>query len=162
MLAMLLDVRYYPVRCSRLTIVCREKRQPYRCQGRGRAVCEGRQAPGFPQGRPPGYGDSFQESWLRTASAHAGSLRSRPGRHPGVFRAPTEVTTGSRRGPGCAPTSRRCVSRLGAARTGRSGQPRRFAHPTGPTYCVRDARSRSRSEERRVGKECRSRWSPYH
>ena len=23
-------------------------------------------------------------------------------------------------------------------------------------------RSRSRSEERRVGKECRSRWSPYH
>src|SRR5256885_6962760 len=24
------------------------------------------------------------------------------------------------------------------------------------------ARSRRRSEERRVGKECRSRWSPYH
>ena len=24
------------------------------------------------------------------------------------------------------------------------------------------AQSRSRSEERRVGKECRSRWSPYH
>ena len=24
------------------------------------------------------------------------------------------------------------------------------------------AESRSRSEERRVGKECRSRWSPYH
>ena len=24
------------------------------------------------------------------------------------------------------------------------------------------ARSRGRSEERRVGKECRSRWSPYH
>ena len=23
-------------------------------------------------------------------------------------------------------------------------------------------RARSRSEERRVGKECRSRWSPYH
>ena len=23
-------------------------------------------------------------------------------------------------------------------------------------------RNRSRSEERRVGKECRSRWSPYH
>ena len=27
---------------------------------------------------------------------------------------------------------------------------------------IRDARMRSRSEERRVGKECRSRWSPYH
>ena len=24
------------------------------------------------------------------------------------------------------------------------------------------AKNRSRSEERRVGKECRSRWSPYH
>src|SRR2546429_5301143 len=27
---------------------------------------------------------------------------------------------------------------------------------------ARDARRRARSEERRVGKECRSRWSPYH
>src|SRR3712207_9116070 len=27
---------------------------------------------------------------------------------------------------------------------------------------VREYRSLSRSEERRVGKECRSRWSPYH
>src|SRR2546426_12828305 len=26
----------------------------------------------------------------------------------------------------------------------------------------RDQRMRERSEERRVGKECRSRWSPYH
>ena len=25
-----------------------------------------------------------------------------------------------------------------------------------------DAGSNTRSEERRVGKECRSRWSPYH
>ena len=28
--------------------------------------------------------------------------------------------------------------------------------------CVVLSGSRSRSEERRVGKECRSRWSPYH
>ena len=27
---------------------------------------------------------------------------------------------------------------------------------------LRRIRARSRSEERRVGKECRSRWSPYH
>ena len=27
---------------------------------------------------------------------------------------------------------------------------------------VIDGGTRSRSEERRVGKECRSRWSPYH
>ena len=38
----------------------------------------------------------------------------------------------------------------------------------GPEQIARWARSRdgrevlSRSEERRVGKECRSRWSPYH
>ena len=28
--------------------------------------------------------------------------------------------------------------------------------------CIDDAFIRSRLEERRVGKECRSRWSPYH
>ena len=27
---------------------------------------------------------------------------------------------------------------------------------------LESTRQRSRSEERRVGKECRSRWSPYH
>src|SRR2546427_3730280 len=27
---------------------------------------------------------------------------------------------------------------------------------------LRDPHGRARSEERRVGKECRSRWSPYH
>ena len=34
-----------------------------------------------------------------------------------------------------------------------------------PTVPVRETRQRyrdERSEERRVGKECRSRWSPYH
>ena len=29
-------------------------------------------------------------------------------------------------------------------------------------YQVERTREKSRSEERRVGKECRSRWSPYH
>src|SRR5688572_33505478 len=33
--------------------------------------------------------------------------------------------------------------------------------PSRPTTATSAARS-SRSEERRVGKECRSRWSPYH
>ena len=28
--------------------------------------------------------------------------------------------------------------------------------------CRIDPETRERSEERRVGKECRSRWSPYH
>ena len=30
------------------------------------------------------------------------------------------------------------------------------------TWIDRNTAGRSRSEERRVGKECRSRWSPYH
>ena len=30
------------------------------------------------------------------------------------------------------------------------------------SYSIRQIHSRIRSEERRVGKECRSRWSPYH
>ena len=28
--------------------------------------------------------------------------------------------------------------------------------------CLTPCKNASRSEERRVGKECRSRWSPYH
>ena len=28
--------------------------------------------------------------------------------------------------------------------------------------CMEEEKFESRSEERRVGKECRSRWSPYH
>ena len=33
---------------------------------------------------------------------------------------------------------------------------------TGTTHQVRTGQADKRSEERRVGKECRSRWSPYH
>src|SRR2546430_9177501 len=32
----------------------------------------------------------------------------------------------------------------------------------GRTGCISVPQRRKRSEERRVGKECRSRWSPYH
>ena len=32
----------------------------------------------------------------------------------------------------------------------------------GETYTFYDGPPTARSEERRVGKECRSRWSPYH
>ena len=36
------------------------------------------------------------------------------------------------------------------------------ARQIGKTWLIRDEIEKSRSEERRVGKECRSRWSPYH
>ena len=29
-------------------------------------------------------------------------------------------------------------------------------------FALKEAKKAHRSEERRVGKECRSRWSPYH
>ena len=38
---------------------------------------------------------------------------------------------------------------------------REAALPSGPDSPA-EGETRSRSEERRVGKECRSRWSPYH
>src|SRR6266487_4485111 len=46
---------------------------------------------------------------------------------------------------------------------GRSGSTRR--NPSSRAAWVNkcaDSRESARSEERRVGKECRSRWSPYH
>src|SRR2546426_12161770 len=51
---------------------------------------------------------------------------------------------------GTAPAALDCV---GEVRAGES-----FAGQVAPKQCVRIMRS----EERRVGKECRSRWSPYH
>src|SRR3712207_9388484 len=40
---------------------------------------------------------------------------------------------------------------------------RRQSESTGHRYTFHSARATlKRSEERRVGKECRSRWSPYH
>ena len=37
-----------------------------------------------------------------------------------------------------------------------------FLEPVEPYEFYREIFPKGRSEERRVGKECRSRWSPYH
>ena len=37
-----------------------------------------------------------------------------------------------------------------------------YLSPGDPAAMVLEASDTIRSEERRVGKECRSRWSPYH
>ena len=38
----------------------------------------------------------------------------------------------------------------------------RLSDPEDDSYFLDDDYESDRSEERRVGKECRSRWSPYH
>src|SRR5690349_24090911 len=64
--------------------------------------------------------------------------------------------------PICSPTVRTCQACSRRAVAG----PTPHTHSTGSGW--RNSSSRSggttsrRSEERRVGKECRSRWSPYH
>ena len=46
----------------------------------------------------------------------------------------------------------------GTAKTRKKGEMQKFAN----VFIAEDANNVMRSEERRVGKECRSRWSPYH
>src|SRR3712207_7260582 len=54
-----------------------------------------------------------------------------------------------------------CPRRAARARSRRpSATPRRRRTPDPPS--ARPSCPSARSEERRVGKECRSRWSPYH
>ena len=43
-----------------------------------------------------------------------------------------------------------------------NGKPMVEARKTGKDSQIAYVRASTRSEERRVGKECRSRWSPYH
>src|SRR5256885_8725704 len=60
---------------------------------------------------------------------------------------------------------RMLIERKGLARTAPylSYKETRGPHFLGPLFrWLRAHGARGRSEERRVGKECRSRWSPYH
>ena len=43
-----------------------------------------------------------------------------------------------------------------------NGLEKRFPGMDKPAVAPLDCTIHARSEERRVGKECRSRWSPYH
>src|SRR5689334_24790387 len=57
-------------------------------------------------------------------------------------------------------TSRRWMRTGGRSRP--CGRKTSKSFPTVSNSRFRSSRLKSRSEERRVGKECRSRWSPYH
>ena len=63
---------------------------------------------------------------------------------------------------GCSLWNRRLAEAKASSGGGRAGAedhpPNLQANPEDPG----GDRPRARSEERRVGKECRSRWSPYH
>jgi len=52
----------------------------------------------------------------------------------------------------CTPTDTNSANDLSAENDGNASLQKSMAH----------GNERLRSEERRVGKECRSRWSPYH
>ena len=70
---------------------------------------------------------------------------------------PLEVTTVRLAGPGAIELNRRHLERF----AGRDRHCRTYVHCVTPDAIFQGWR-KGRSEERRVGKECRSRWSPYH
>ena len=51
---------------------------------------------------------------------------------------------------------------VGMAKLYERPEPPLQIHGNGDAAAVEAERRKMRSEERRVGKECRSRWSPYH
>src|SRR5436189_1754170 len=57
-----------------------------------------------------------------------------------------------------------CALPISTVRVGTAGWARNWGScaNAASSAWTRCNKSRSRSEERRVGKECRSRWSPYH
>ena len=66
---------------------------------------------------------------------------------------------------GVGPDSLRYYERLGLLRPRRDEDNGYRLYSLRDIYklsVIRDLRTLGRSEERRVGKECRSRWSPYH
>src|SRR2546427_2270607 len=73
-----------------------------------------------------------------------------------IYRAARETGRGRRQRVGPRGRAERPAAHRGeAARVGRLAGP-------GDAAAAWRGRERDRSEERRVGKECRSRWSPYH
>ena len=61
-----------------------------------------------------------------------------------------------------SPSTKMAILYFRIAISGEPGSRLSFSLYRNPRCHRRFAKSTSRSEERRVGKECRSRWSPYH
>ena len=75
------------------------------------------------------------------------------------------VLRGTLRGPYCERAhtlSAEYPFRALSETVGKSERHKRVARPELPAMDVVERVLEMRSEERRVGKECRSRWSPYH
>src|SRR3712207_9111553 len=76
----------------------------------------------------------------------------------GVFQAGSCVDS-----PNETPARGRCeTARIAACSAGRSAQKIAWNDAGSMVNSASGADPEVRSEERRVGKECRSRWSPYH
>ena len=65
-------------------------------------------------------------------------------------------------GPPCSYVGHPLIEQIDTLRPGPEERERRDAQPPVLLVLPGSRRSEIRSEERRVGKECRSRWSPYH
>ena len=61
------------------------------------------------------------------------------------------------------PNVMKAIERITSEKEGLGFSPKRITVSTsGVSKLIRKMADTTRSEERRVGKECRSRWSPYH
>src|SRR3712207_9540609 len=87
--------------------------------------------------------------------------RRRPARRPRRLLPLADVDVGQRRRRRLLLLATRRQRRAPGARAGRLLRPGRL-QPVGLDARARGLAAGERSEERRVGKECRSRWSPYH
>src|SRR2546426_2332222 len=106
----------------------------------------------------------------RRSGALVGTLRrSAPGRPPGAWAAGTELRRRRRRTTALAAACARDMTPGATFLRMREGSetslPAERHDPRpwrDPRLELHDTHAGGRSEERRVGKECRSRWSPYH
>ena len=94
------------------------------------------------------------DDWMRARFGSANAPRARRGPGEGEF-TDAEVLTVLLVGELC-----HCHRERAWLRQVRASYPALF--PALPTDGQFSRRAQGRSEERRVGKECRSRWSPYH
>src|SRR2546430_5154329 len=111
---------------------------------------------GVPQTYPPTL---IVEDW--TGARFGGTFPARKRRSPPCPRAPLPSAAAGTVHPSRGEFPRLCAAHWPTGAYRRERLPERVLQ-FGTGMLLRALCAASRSEERRVGKECRSRWSPYH